>query len=947
MRIEPYNTNNINTQSVGEKETFNISKSTIADIVSFGSSEGNIFNKDTKKNSMLAGADGTSVSVKEQAEILKNSLNAIFNKMDTGRMVEINEEGIDVNNEESHKIVTVVEQIQIKLAAYCDDFQATVDIDADKVRQIIGDGAKVYKIAQGFAESGVLPTQENVSDAMEAFDMAESVGKLDDNMKAYMIQNQLAPTINNIYIAAYSGYNRNIHNISEEQWAEMAPQVEKILSDSDIAVTTDNVNKGRWMIDNDIEVTADNFNRLAELEDAERNLNAENIIERIAAGMTEGFAAKDSVISSTKYPWENAVKAVKTLEKTTPENLMYLIASHREITLENLAIIQENNGVEKPDEANIKYARAYRNITEARILMTISAARVMEQNGISVNTEPLSELVDKLKEYEIQSSDNMPETPEMTDRTVNAMYEIEMLKMAPAAVIGRVVAEKEAPTVANLNSHIKEKAAGAYEALSTEIRSDLGDRLYKAVSASTPDILNNLGYEDNDVNRRAVRILAYNGMEVNEQNIDAVKNIDLSVNVLFRNMQPGKVLEMIREGIDPLNTPVDELSDYLEEMNATVDNVEKYSEFLYRMEKKHTISAEEREKFIGIYSLVNKFRKDGMNAAGQLINQGLELTMGNLLSAYMSRNHRNMELTADDVTPIVAADDKLSYYKKLFNSVKDKITPDYIESVTDEFAEMSPEQFVQKADEYNDENQEVYERYMETIRETATMEEQIYKFVTDNNVTATYNNLLAVKTLFTQSEKMWDGIDGEERLMEALTDKDSAQKEYDGLVDQAKELINQAMYSDMSYMDMEKLRLLGNNMSLMTNLARKNNYYFPYDNNGTKGIINLRIIDNSENKGEFSVSINDGKGTHTYVKGRVDHEVISAGILCDSRESEEKVVDRLDNIKNKLTAKGFETVRVNYGYTDGVKDGVSSNIKGVSDRQIFAVAGIFIDELTN
>ena len=37
---------------------------------------------------------------------------------------------------------------------------------------------------------------------------------------------------------------------------------------------------------------------------------------------------------------------------------------------------------------------------EIRLMMTIEAAHTMEKNGISVNTTDISELVDKLREYE-------------------------------------------------------------------------------------------------------------------------------------------------------------------------------------------------------------------------------------------------------------------------------------------------------------------------------------------------------------------------------------------------------------------------------------------------------------------------------------------------------------------------------------------------------------------
>lgn len=953
MRIEAYNTTKINTQNISEKETYTISKNSVSDIIAFGSSNDILLNKDAKKTSFLAGEEGSITSVKEQAQVLKDSLSAVFNKMDTGRTVELNEEVSDINNTESEKIVTVVEQIQIKLAAYCKDFQATVDINADEIEKVMGDGVRALKIARSFAKSGICPTKENVSEAMEAVSMTEGISHVSDNMKAYMIQNELEPTINNMYIAAYSGYTGSGHAITDEQWSGISAQVEKILADAGISINEENINKGRWMIDNDIDVTKENFKRLTELDKSEDILHGDDILDKISKAMTEGIQAKNAWVTDRKYPWEKAVEAVKTLNNIKPEHIFAASETGRDFTLEMYADLQ----VEDSDKVfnftdNQKYLKEYRTVVEAQLLMTVSAARVMEQNGISVNTTPLEELVDRLKEYELmtlKASFNDTESNEITMDTVDnindVLYEIEKLKYVPAAVIGDVLEKNQEPTVVNLAvGTVPNKAGYAYEALSTQIRPDLGDSLFKAISASTEDVLSNLGYENNDENRRAVRILAYNDMEITPQNIDAVKNVDYSVNVLFNNLQPQKVLTMIRDGKNPLTTPVDELNDYINEMADTGNPAEKYSEFLYRMDKKKTITAEEREKFIGIYSLVNKFRKDGMRAAGQIVNQDLPLTMGNLLSAYMTRKDRNTEYVIDDETIMKLGKDKMTYYKNLFGSIKNQVTPEFMESVSDGLNNMSPEVFAQKAREYNPEENYSGERYYEIMKEASTMEDNVYKFVTDSSITPTYNNLLASKMLVTKTEDIFSGIsddeDTEKRIMDALTDKDSAVAEYENLFEHTKELINESVYTDMSYMDMESLRQLGNNMSLVMTLARKNNYYIPYTNGGEKGIINLKIMDSGEDKGRFTIDIRCKDKKTVHVTGMVTDSDIKAGVISDSEVN-------FEQIKTALESRGFDNVKITADAGEFSMYKIEESGMDVPSSRIFTVAKIFIEHLSN
>ena len=165
-------------------------------------------------------------------------------------------------------------------------------------------------------------------------------------------------------------------------------------------------------------------------------------------------------------------------------------------------------------------------------------------------------------------------------------------------------------------------------------------------------------------------------MAFTAENVDAVKAIDSSVNTLFDNMTPEKTLKMIRDGVNPLETDIEELNRYINGLEGDEHQVEKYSEFLYKLEKNNEITAGEREKYIALYSLINKFETEGMNSIGQLVNQGLEINMGNLLTAYMSRHDKGMDLKADDSIGVKNITDKVTYYKNLFAGIKNKVMPE-------------------------------------------------------------------------------------------------------------------------------------------------------------------------------------------------------------------------------------------------------------------------------
>ncbi|MCM1307065.1 MAG: DUF6240 domain-containing protein [Butyrivibrio sp.] len=950
-----------------EKASGSVSAAFMADAVSFGSSEDSIFGGSGEKTSFLSAGDGSMESLKQQAEILKDNLSAIFNKMDTGAAVQMDEDGIDINNTDAEKIVTVVEQIQIKLAMYCEDFEASVDIDAEAVKQVIGDGAAAFKIAGELKKNGIKPTKDNVSELMGALEMAERIGSIDDGMKAYLMQNNMAPTVGNVYISANAGYVNKSGVISDSEWRELSVQAQKILREAGRDATDENLTRVRWMLDNDIQVTAESFERLEALDEAEGLLGTEELIDRIAASMTEGKAAKDALISGKPLPWEEAVTAVRTVEKAADGAVAALAASEGEYTLEALAEIIVKGETAEPDKNDYKYVKASRELQEIRLMMTLEAAWTMERNGISVNTSDISVLVDELKKYELnifnlnrEQGDGEVTLMEV-EQVGMAMSAIDSLRFVPSAVIGSVVEAKEEPTVNALTYHApavtaKAEAAGnAYEALSTEVRSDLGDSVSKAIKASTGDILSGMGYEDSEANRRAVRILAYNGMEISRRNVDRVKSIDYSVNELFKNMTPQRVLNMIREGYNPLETNVEELNAYFINMSENIrPEAEKYSEFLYRMEKSGEITKEEREKFVGIYSLISRFQKDGMRAAGALMSQRLELTMGNLLTAYMSRKDRNMDLTADDTVYSAEHKDKVTYYKNLLGGISGRLTPEAFESM-EGLDEMTPEQFAQAVRESETARDDaVYAKYTETARDAAKLADEVLKLITYNEIPATYNNLMAAQAvssnagdIFDEYKKRTGDEEAEERLLEALESRDSAQSEYDSLMEQARRLVGDAVGTVDSYIDMETMRLLGNNMELIGTLARKNNYQIPYETGDGTGIINLKIIETGENTGSFVIKMTDERFGELTVEAKADSQSVRAQIMCTNPEGEELLGVKSREISEALKQRGVKEVRISVSRTKAQPDGKSAVKEGVSTEALFGAAKIFVKGLAN
>ena len=263
-----------------------------------------------------------------------------------------------------------------------------------------------------------------------------------------------------------------------------------------------------------------------------------------------------------------------------------------------------------------------------------------------------------------------------------ALYDIEI---APAQMYEKLMNSDpyklSISMVSNVASSLRSRyarAIGTYKTVGTQIREDLDDSILKAVNNSANGIIDKLELENTQENRDVIKLLASNNIDITKESVERARKIYSTLNNLVNNMKPETVVKMIDAGINPMNTDIWTVNDYLSRMNqgATKDNEEKYSRFLYKLEKTSGISETKKKQFIGIYQMMNIFTRDAGVCAGALMKQGKEITMGNLISAYTSRKHSGIDVTIDDTVGFTKEDkDMVSYFESLFAKSQQYITP--------------------------------------------------------------------------------------------------------------------------------------------------------------------------------------------------------------------------------------------------------------------------------
>ena len=464
---------------------------------------------------------------------------------------------------------------------------------------------------------------------------------------------------------------------------------------TDAATKEQAAENAKWLIESGIELNAANLTKVTELKNLPLPMNQEEIANLCVTAMENGKSPVEADLRGEKSIAVQAQEILDNVQQISDEAIHETAVSGKEMNLKNLTEAQkeideqqtdqtgealgktqiEERVIEKSavDEAALREAQARRQLEEIRLMMTQEANRHLLKAGISIDTTKLSELVEALKAaedniravlFQGESAEENAERAFLYEETLTKTRELADM---PVAVIGKILSKIPHSTLlriheagkelqknfdnqqsAGQNPNQKEKASSAYETLMTEPRKDLGDKISKAFR-NVDDILSDLGFETSEANRRAVRILGYNRMEINGDNINAVKEADAQVTGIIDKMTPATTLQMIRDQKNPLEMTMEELEAYLNEKGREPEtDAEKFSKFLQRLDRSGGIDAKEREAYIGIYRMFRQIEKSDGAVIGNLVATGAQMNFKNMLSAVRTAAGKNMDVRVDD-----------------------------------------------------------------------------------------------------------------------------------------------------------------------------------------------------------------------------------------------------------------------------------------------------------
>ena len=931
----------------------------------------------------------------------KDFMVVMSNSVSGEDLQKMQEEGFSPGSTDVETYVSMVDKIKVTLAqAGVDIAGFTDDLDAETIQEIVGSRIDVNALIKSLKQADLPVTRETILDYQNTRQKADEIEGLSEDALKFMILNKKAPTIENLYIAQFSSaktlkqasgyyaesFGQSVGYFARKaeslNWENIKGQIEDVIEEANLPNTKETKEQAKWLILSGIECNKENLTQLSQLQSIEFPISQETLIDVTIKAIQNGKQPQNALLTGESSIQESAQKVMEDVEQITDAGIYKTVEENKPVTIQNLVeASKETETVDfLQDTENIEALEAKRQLEEIRLMMTIDANKQLIKKGMQIDVTPLSELVEKLKETvdnlkaKLYQGGNVEENTQREQLYEKTLFAVEDLKQMPANMLGihknieQVTLEKLHETGKALQKDY-EKAGETYEALKTEPRADLGDKITKAFR-NIDDILKDLGLEATKENQRAVRILAYNSMEITKEQIAAVKQADQTVQQVMKRMNPAKTLEMIRDDKNPLEMSLSEINEYLDERQSEEGHSEeKFAKFLQKLDRKHGISESERKAYMGIYRMFRQIEKSDGAVIGNLIATKADINFKNMLSAVRSA-HVNLDVRIDEeygaLEELIVKNTSISgdinqafeqtlqseqYYGVLAgeitqnlsskNTVEDLQEIKVTETTTIEAfgEELSKKITPQKEQDYQKQQvQEDFTQFREDVKNASQMEEKMLEHLMELDIPISIDHIHQAHELMFQGTQFFHKVAGNSKktdtnvttnneqteeevldeltqagqeVIEAFTDASSAKKSYESMITKAKQLVEKRAELGKNAVDLKACQSICKTLSFANKLAKKESYEIPVSIKGELTAVHLEIYHDYAEKGKISITMEHESLGKVAAELSAGEASVQGMMVYENRMEKQQLEEIQENMKQEMTGMFGKDFKVN------------------------------------
>lgn len=868
-------------------------------------------------------------------DAMQDYMTLAANTMSGEDYTRMQEEGFDFGSMDPEEAVTIVDKIKAELVRSGQHIAGyTDDLDVATLAEALGSESLAQAVSDSFAEADIPLTDSNVTEVSRAWTMAEQLQAPGEGSYEYLIDNGMEPEIWNLYLAQNSGagkgngtpgfYRENVQGYFARTATgtggeNLSEQIDRVIEQSGRELNRENRENANWLLEKGLPLTAENLQRLEQLQAVRVPVTQEQFARAVAVAVSEGRKPVHASLATGKNLYERAA--------------------------ETYAYYQS----EEAWAASAGDVTARRRLEEVRLRMTAEVNVKLLKSGFAIDTAPMEQLIDALKgAEETLAKQYFPDDTEAVSkfrdyRDINDIFA--QLPAMPADVLGLFAEEHYVTPKQMYGAGVQlrdtyEKAQNSYEALMTAPRADLGDSIRKAF-ANVDDILRDLGLELTEENRRAVRILGYNQMELTPEKIETIRTADEQVKHVIERMTPASVLKMIRDGINPLEKSFAELEQYFDQLPVDYkQQAESYSKFLLGLEQSGEITPEERSGYIGIYRMVRQLEKADGAAVGALVNTQAEIHFANLLTAVRSSKAKNLDARIGEEIG------RISHLVQKGESISGQIAKAFMNAAKEVVTEVSHNEEVTVS--YN-------KQQCEAAREAVlAADEDCVAMLQRGELPLNADNLLASRILAqgkgalygpSRKESLPEDIRTKAvHLWESLEDGEEFAAEYTHVLEETAKAVEEITFRDAdTVLDVRELQLMHKQLSVATALAPAEEYFVPMYIGEELAGVHLTLDRTGEEKGTVNIRVALGSGENLQAKLYLENNAIT-GFFTAETQNEVMKLEKIADTFRKEAENRWEVGSIHVMQTGrGAAEGFTTQERNrIPNAELYAVAKAFL-----
>lgn len=758
---------------------------------------------------------------------------------------------------------------------------------------------------------------------------------ISEEQTVYLLQNELPLTMENLYKSEYSASAMPTGTpLSDDTLQQLQPQVERAIRTAGLTVNEDSRRAADFLLQHQLPVNTETLQTYTAIQEINRNGFQDTVLaEQATDHLAELYSVSEppAAIKPDAFQDMNlyfpssasiADRISDDLQHITEEDFWAFANTGMAFTLQNLSAFSETTPSDpdaftsKASTASIAALTAHRQLEEIRLKMTWEAGYRLASEDIHIRTKELSQVVEALRNQERDYyrqqclNEDIEPTADLLKQLQETNQKVQELPYLPASSLGAVLFSggvtverlHEAGRQALSQMHPVSSKTEAYETLMTQPRRDLGDSIQKAFR-NVDALLEELHLPVTEENQRAVRILGYNQMEVTPDTVRQVTAADLQVQNLIQNLQPSVVLNLIRNGVNPLQMPVEALNSLIQDYihDEGIIEEERFSTFLQKLDRRGDITADERKGYIGIFRLIDKVVRSKGKDIGTLVRNGQPLTLQNLLTAHRSNRAAGMDAVLDETFggfehansgESISQQIEAGFTERLYYGM----TPHVIDHMVEEAANGTTlEEFFDTIQEQltdpepgesgtgvlNDGSQTTGEASIQEIQlqELDAFDEATYQFMKSMDVFPSITNMLAstdilkgngrlfrktaeldkrIRNIHTTSpESESSGIEEQfQSLPDHLNSPEDMEHAYAQLEQTITETVHQEDAVDtITARDIQALKQIRAGLRIMQKMSRNDQFQIPFSIDGEWNLMNLSIVQDAETKGVIEATV--------------------------------------------------------------------------------------------